>query len=372
MITAASNVQCKRGPKKNDAYPLGEAVAVRGLSAPRPDMDVVLGRLRELRSASVLPLLLAAAVLAAALRGLPLGAILLRAIALLHGFATLRGRVLLQIKHRTVKSFAPVGVHHAATDVAERNSARTAYLGEEILGGGGHGAVLAFPLAAGLPLPRIAVGSALERHLGRRIGHRRLVPGVPELQLLQCADRAVVREAELPRAWATEAGEPGGPLGEAWVGEELVQGAHGHQVLQGRQATAGATTGLRRRVVVVELPHHGEVELGRRRATVVRRDPVESEALGRRRVGRRRGGDHRAERRVEVRPGATMRGRVHGLVPVEVQEARRRRRLRRRQLVRRPAVHPVAGRNRAKICAASPAIAQMNPEHTGEEEPSWR
>ena len=37
-----------------------------------------------------------------------------------------------------------------------------AYLGEKILGGGGHGAVLAFPLrTGGLPLPRIAVGGPL-------------------------------------------------------------------------------------------------------------------------------------------------------------------------------------------------------------------
>jgi hypothetical protein len=137
-------------------------------------------------------------------------------------------------------------------------------------------------------------------------------------------------------AAGVEAGEPRGALGEARVGEELVEVAHGHQVLEDWQAPASASAAahLRRRGVVVELPHHGQVELGgraeRRPATVVRlrRDPVESA----RRVGRRRG-HHGAERRVEV----PSRRRVHGLVPVEVEEARRRRR--RRQLVGRPAVH---------------------------------
>jgi hypothetical protein len=109
-----------------------------------------------------------------------------------------------------------------------------AYLGGA--GGGGPGAVLAFALPASLPFLRIAVGRPLvERHLraaGRRIGHRRLVPAVPELQLLQCADGAGVRDAKLSRdadasiatstGAAVEAGQPRRALGEAWVGEELV------------------------------------------------------------------------------------------------------------------------------------------------------
>jgi hypothetical protein len=110
--------------------------------------------------------------------------------------------------------------------------------------------------------------------------------------------------------------------------------AHRHQVLQDWQAAD-----LRRREVV-ELGASlvEQVELGgraERSASVLllRRDPVESAAVsnrgGGRRVGRR-GGDHRAERRVELVGG-------HRLVPVQVEEARRRRP--RRQLVGRPAVH---------------------------------
>ena len=70
-----------------ELYPLREAVAVCRLTAPRPDMDVVLGRLGRLRCA-VLPLLLST-ILAIALRGLALGGVFLRAIALVRRFAPL-------------------------------------------------------------------------------------------------------------------------------------------------------------------------------------------------------------------------------------------------------------------------------------------
>lgn len=102
-------------------YPLGEAVAVRRLAAPGADMDVVLGRLGGLRRA-VLPLLLAAAILAVALRGLPLAGILLGGrIALLRRFATLAAGILLQ-NAREMKSFGPRMVRRGH---GERNSART-------------------------------------------------------------------------------------------------------------------------------------------------------------------------------------------------------------------------------------------------------
>ena len=67
--------------RAKELYPLGEAVAVRRLPAPRPDMDVVLMRVEGELGVAVLPLLLAA-VLAAALRRFPLGRIVLGAVAL--------------------------------------------------------------------------------------------------------------------------------------------------------------------------------------------------------------------------------------------------------------------------------------------------
>ena len=70
-------------------YPLGEAVAVRGLPAPRPDMDEVLMRVGKGLRGTDLPLLLPT-ILVTALRGFPLAGILLGAVALLHRFATLR------------------------------------------------------------------------------------------------------------------------------------------------------------------------------------------------------------------------------------------------------------------------------------------
>jgi hypothetical protein len=57
-----------------EMYPLREAAAVRRLVVPRPDMDVVLGRLGEGLRRALLPLLLlATTILATALCGLALG-----------------------------------------------------------------------------------------------------------------------------------------------------------------------------------------------------------------------------------------------------------------------------------------------------------
>ena len=57
-----------------ETYPLREAAAVRRLAVPRPDMDVVLGRLDEGFHRALLPLLLlATTILVTALRGLALG-----------------------------------------------------------------------------------------------------------------------------------------------------------------------------------------------------------------------------------------------------------------------------------------------------------
>lgn len=86
-----------------ESYPLSKAVAVCRLTAPRPDMDIVLGRLGGLRC--VLPLLLAT-ILAVALRGLPLAGVVLRAIALVRRFAPLPTGFLLQNAPK-MKSFAP-------------------------------------------------------------------------------------------------------------------------------------------------------------------------------------------------------------------------------------------------------------------------
>lgn len=154
--------------RPKELYPLSEAVAVCRLTTPRPDMDIVLGRLGELRC--VLSLLLATA-LAVALRGLALAGVVLRAIALVRRFATLPTGFLLQTAPK-MKSFAPK--LNCVTNWGTKLTQLRTYLGE-ILCGGGPRAVLAFPLPTGLPLLCIAIGRAFQRHLRagrRRIGYR--------------------------------------------------------------------------------------------------------------------------------------------------------------------------------------------------------
>lgn len=181
----SSHLNCSRKPRKintkstarvisrtmqlspKELYPLSEAVAVCRLTAPRPDMDVVLGRLGELRRVFTL---LLAAILAVALRGLPLGGVVLRAIALVRRFAPLPAGFILQ-NAPEVKSFAPK--LNCAANWGKKLTQLCTYLGE-ILCGGGPRAVLAFPLPAGLPFLCIAVGRGFQRHLRagrRRIGH---------------------------------------------------------------------------------------------------------------------------------------------------------------------------------------------------------